>query len=247
MRSLVVILHYNTYEFTDRLYTMLKPFERDEYDLVVFDNGSAMGKSSQYTTVRSEENLLFGGGLNTAFQWVLDEPEYDSLLFLNSDLLLHGDNFVRSLRKEMINTYYKIISPCILQPETQCNWKTVRCWNSKTIRQVPWVDFQAPMIHRDFIERVKRFDDELCYGWGQDVLSGIICEENSWKVGVCDNVPILHLDSATIKKEMKNDVFMSSYWSNAERNMFSYFNRIGIMNKVNDFRMRSANYTYNEV
>jgi GT2 family glycosyltransferase len=244
-KTLAVILHYNTIEYTDRLYELLKPYERDDYNLVVFNNGSTKGKESKYTTVSSDTNLLFGGGLNIAFKWVLDDEQYDSLLFLNSDIVLHPHNFVKSLRKELFDNDLKIISPCILQPQdAQIFWKTVHCWNSNKTRIVPWVDFQSPLIHRDFIEKVRQYDDDLKYGWGQDVLSGIICEENNWKIGVCDYIPIIHFDSATIKKEMQTDSFMSSYWQNAERYMMEYFRKWNMIRKVEDFRRQASTYTY---
>ena len=41
--TLAVILHYNTVECTDALYRQLKPFESDDYELIVLDNGSAAG------------------------------------------------------------------------------------------------------------------------------------------------------------------------------------------------------------
>ena len=37
---------------------MLKPYERDDYDLTVLDNGSEKGKSSKYTELVSDENTL---------------------------------------------------------------------------------------------------------------------------------------------------------------------------------------------
>ena len=40
MKTLAVILHYNTKHFTDRLYRQLKPYENNDYDLIILDNGS---------------------------------------------------------------------------------------------------------------------------------------------------------------------------------------------------------------
>ena len=48
MKTLAIILHYNTIGYTDALYEMLKPYERDEYELMVLDNGSQEGKASKY-------------------------------------------------------------------------------------------------------------------------------------------------------------------------------------------------------
>ena len=113
MKTLAVILHYNTKHYTDRLYRQLKPYENQGYDLFILDNGSQIKPDNP--SVRVDQNIFFGGGLNLAFQWVLDNPEYDSLLFLNNDLVIHGDGFIKTLRKYLPE--YKIISPSIIQPE----------------------------------------------------------------------------------------------------------------------------------
>lgn len=222
MKTLAAILHFNTPELTGVLYEQLKPYERDDYDLIILDNGSESGKSIK-TPFRLEENVYFGGAVNVLFDYMLDHPEYDSLLILNSDLIVHGYNFIKTMRKHLDE--YTVISPAIIQPmRDQCHWKNMHNWNSETIRQVKWCDYQAPLIHRRFIEHVKQFDNMLIYGWGQDILTGIICEEQGWKVGVCDNVTAVHLNSQTINRN-QHIPEMQTYCQLAEVYMFQYFDK----------------------
>lgn len=243
-KTLAVILHYNTPEMTDRLFGQLKPFERDDYDLVILDNGSPESGRSQNTTYRSPQNVYFGGGLNMTMQLILDNPEYDSLLFLNSDLIVHGYNFVRTLRKEMFEGHYKIISPAVMQPEqNQCFWPTMHNWQSTETREVPWIDFQCPLIHRDLIEEIKQFDDDLIFGWGNDVYSGLICREKGWKCGVVDFAPAIHLSNATVQKNMDDDI-IKNYNVYAERGMVTFFQKIGRMNDLISLRTEAQNYKY---
>lgn len=234
MKTLAIILHYNTKHFTDRLYRQLKPYENQDYDLIILDNGSETKPDNP--SIRVDQNLMFGGGLNLAFQWILDNPEYDSLLFLNSDLVVHGKNFVKTLRTELNN--YKIISPSIIQPEeNQCYWPTMNNWYSKEIRQVPWIDFQCPLIHRDFIEHLKQYDEDLIYGWGNDIYSGYVCEQMGWKVGVLDIVTAVHLGSATIKETNS-----TNYNILAEKGMYKYFEKINSLHILNQYRNLAKNY-----
>jgi hypothetical protein len=236
MKTLAVILHYNTKHLTDILYNQLKPYESKDYDLFILDNGSEIKPDNP--SIRVDQNLMFGGGLNLAFQWVLENPEYDSLLFLNNDLIVHGEGFVKALRQEL-NTY-KIISPSIIQPEeNQCYWPTMNNWYSDGIRPVLWVDFQCPLIHRDVIETIKQYDDDLIYGWGNDVYSGYICQQNNWKIGVMDKVTVVHLGSATIKETNS-----SSYNILAERGMYDYFTKINSLHILNEYRGIAKNYKY---
>ena len=242
MKTLVVIYNHNLPDMTNNLWEALYPHRRDDYDMILIDNGSREDGKSKYTTHETGQNTYFGGALNIALDYFLSSNDYDSLLSLNNDLVIQGDNFVRSLRKELIGDY-KIISPCVLQNESQCKWKYMHCWNSTKVRDVKWVDYQAPQLHRDFIEKVKQFPDELIYGWGQDVLSGVICEDNNWKVGVLDWCPLIHYSAHTYKQG-KSDLNLTEYCQNAEQGMFGYFQSNNLMDRFNEFRELSAGYIY---
>jgi hypothetical protein len=238
-KTLATILHHNTTEYTDQLFEMLNPYKREDYDLIVIDNGSDEGKKSKYSEFFTDYNVYFGGGLNVAFDYVLDNPQYDSLLFLNSDLIVHGQNFVKTLRGEMGK--YDVVSPSIIQPEkTQNHWQQMLNWNAKEIREVKWIDLQAPLFSRRFIEKVQRVDDLLIYGWGIDVLFGLVCEKEGWKTGVCDFVPAVHLGSATLK-QMK---IVNEYCRKAEEGQWTYFRKENIIKEVTDFRTWAENYKY---
>ena len=243
MKTLAVIYNHNMPEITDSLWESLKPYERDDYDLILIDNGSKQEGKSKYTTHETGQNTYFGGALNIALQFFLESGKYDSLLSLNNDLILQGPNFVKTLRKEMFNGGYKIISPCILQVDNQCKWKYMHCWNSDTTRDVKWVDFQAPLLHKDLINKIKQYPDELIYGWGQDMLSGIICDQEGWKVGVVDKCPLIH-HSAQTCKEGKSDLDLTTYCRNAEKGMFDYFQNENLTEKFHQFRHLSTNYKF---
>jgi len=242
MKTLAVIYNHNMPEITDSLWESLKPYERDDYDLIIIDNGSSDDRKSKYTTYETGQNTYFGGALNIAMQFFIESGNYDSLLSLNNDLILQGPNFIKTLRDEMFNNDYKIVSPCVLQVNNQCKWKYMHCWNTDGTRDVKWVDFQAPLLHKDFIEHVQQFPSELIYGWGQDVLSGIICEQQGWKVGVVDRCPLIH-HSAQTYKAGASDIDLTTYCRNAEGNMFRFFEKKNLIHTYNIYRELSANYS----
>jgi hypothetical protein len=243
-KTLVVIYNHNMPDLTDQLFESLKPYENDLYDTVVIDNGSKDNGKSKYTTFETGENCYFGGALNLALQLFKDNNQYDSMLSLNNDIILHGFNFVKELRKLMFDNDYTILSPCVLQPEKgQCHWKSMLNWGATEVRQVKWVDFQAPMIHRRYLDVMPQFPNELIYGWGQDILSGIVCDSNNWKVGVVDWLPIIHFSAFTYRSE-KSDLKVSEYSQLAESNMFRYFSENHLLPKVSEFRHLSENYNY---
>ena len=144
-KSLVAILHYNTVQYTDSLYEMLKPYERTDYDLIVINNGSDSNKVSKYTTYSSDTNMGYGGGLDMSLKLFIDSIEYDSFVLLNSDLIIHGYNFIRTLKQQLFSqSELMVVSPCVIQPiSNQCFWKQMHNWNATELRYVPFVDFQC--------------------------------------------------------------------------------------------------------
>lgn len=250
MKTLVIILNHNVSNIADNLYNMLKPYEGDGYDVRILDNGSDVINLPKNTSYRIYNNTFFGGGLNYAFKLILDNKKYDSLLFLNNDLIVHGYNFVKKLREELFDNNLMIVSPSVLDADIGSKnvWRQMHNWSSDKCRIVRWVDFQAPMFNRKFIEYVNQYDDDLKYGWGPDVLSGIICEENNWKIGICDFIPVVHLKEMTFKTrsaKINNKEFTyKDYRRNALNGMISYFKKIGKEHKMSEFRNWSGKYIY---
>jgi len=245
MNTLVAVINHNRRAYTDQLVESLT-IKGAEYDIMVLDNGSTdKSEISKYTTHATDSNCYYGGALNLICANFLETDKHDMLLVLNNDIILHGPKFVFSMRLAMDLFKYHVLSPCILQPEVnQCYWRTMHNWGA-VVRPVKWVDFCAPMIRREVVEKIKQYDNELIYGWGQDLYTGMVCEENNWKVGVVDCVPAIHLSSATFK-EGKSDITETEYGQKAMAGMVSYFNRIGKGDKLNEYRDYARNYTYSD-
>lgn len=252
MKTLAVILHHNTPQYTDVLYELLEPEQSSgNYDLCVIDNGSDKNKESKYTTYKLYENSFFGGGLNAAMSLVLNDNEYDSLLFLNSDLIV-GKNFIKTLRYiSRLGTLLQgpdILSPCIIQPEKiQNNWKQMLCWSTSVTRPVKWIDLQSPFISRRFIEHLDNIktseniiDPLFLRGWGIDIWFGIIAEKKQWRTEVCDYTPTIHLGSMTLKALGNTN----EYCRLAEQGMYEFFQKNNLMKEFTDMRYWGENYKY---
>ena len=62
------------------------------------------------------------------------------------------------------------------------------------------------------------------FGWVQDHMSGIVCKDKGWKIGVCDWIPVIHLGNGTVK-DNQDDPIISQYNQLADREMYEYFQR----------------------
>ncbi|PIQ25577.1 hypothetical protein COW36_21275 [bacterium (Candidatus Blackallbacteria) CG17_big_fil_post_rev_8_21_14_2_50_48_46] len=243
MKALVVILHFNSVQYTDVLYRQLKPYEREDYTLLVLDNGSE--QKSVYATIELPQNTYFGGGLNAAFH-LMKNPEYDALLFLNSDLIVHGYYFVRSLLQEMLRHDLTLLSPHILYPqEFQYYWRQMHHWGSGGTRWVRWLDFQAPLIHRRLIEALPRLPYELRFGWGLDLYCALACEARGWKMGVTDLVPAIHFGAGSFQDNQHLPEIREMNLK-AEQSELDYFQATGQWEQVHALKQWAWHYAYPE-
>lgn len=218
---LVATLNHNLPDWTDNLVNQLR---RDplfaECELMVIDNGSSE-PLPQTTTHRLEQNIFFGGGLNAALEYFLS-TDHDYLYFLNNDLVFHGPAFLSQSIKEAKLTNASVYSPSIINAsKEQCHWKQMWNWG-EGLREVKWVDFQAPLLRRDILEKINHFPDELIYGWGLDFYAGCIAKEFGFTTIVSDLNTITHMNSLTFK-ENKINIGVNEFCRNAEGNMNRYF------------------------
>jgi len=200
MKTLVTILNHNLPKETMRLYNLLSKHEKDIYKTIIIDNGSEEDGTPDVCHHKFKKNVFFTGGLNYAFDLVLNSKEYDSLLFLNNDLLVFPNNFVKELRRVSFELNYDLVSPSIMTIFNDYPaWRQMANWGVPTPRDCEWIDFQAPFFKRELIEEIKSFPDELVYGWGCDFLSAFKCQDLDMKICVVDWVCALHYESLTLR------------------------------------------------
>ena len=238
---LIATLNHNLPELTDNLVSQL---QRDplfkECELMVVDNGSSetMAKS---TTHALEDNIFFGGGFNVVLDYFLT-TDHDYLYFLNNDLIFHGLSFLTTSLQEAKQSDAAVYSPSVINASIdQCHWKQMWNWG-KGLRSVKWIDFQCPLIRRDILEIIKQYPEDLIYGWGLDLYTGCIAEEQGLKTIISDNNTICHLNSQTFKQN-KISIGVSEFCRNAELNMHNYFNKSKYYSLYSELRIYGESYT----
>lgn len=218
---LIATLNHNLPNWTDNLVNQLK---RDSYfkecELMVLDNGSVESLANS-TTHKLEQNVFFGGGFNVVLEYFL-QTDHDYLYFLNNDLVFHGPAFLTTSIREAKESDAAVYSPSVINASIdQCHWKQMWNWG-KGLRDVRWIDFQAPLIRRDILENIQQFPMELMYGWGLDFYAGCVADTMNVKTIVSDNNTITHMNSLTFK-ENKINIGVNEFCRNAETNMNQFF------------------------
>jgi GT2 family glycosyltransferase len=240
---LIVTLNHNLPDWTDSLVNQLKkdPMFK-ECELMVIDNGSSEPKAKS-TTHELETNVFFGGGINAAVDYFLT-TNHEYMYFLNNDLVFHGPSFLTTSLKEAKESNASIYSPTIINASMeQCHWKQMWNWG-KGLREVRWIDFQAPLFRRDILEKIQQFPEELIYGWGTDFFGGCVAETNGLKIVVSDNNTITHMNSLTFK-ENKVNIGVNEFCQRAEQSMYNYFRNSEYSSLYFDLRTYGEQYDIN--
>jgi hypothetical protein len=247
IKTLVVILNYNTPGLTNNLYESLAQ-GADHYDLAIIDNGSDEGKRSKYTTIQLNKNLYFGGGFASALDLFLNTTtkEYDSILLLNSDIVIPDYmkyTWVNALSWEL-RKGYDLLSPAIKQPVGECHWKQMSEYSCAKPREVAWVDLTAPIISRRLAEQIMNHIKHYGYpqyGWGLEILLGMICGSFGWKAAVSDDLTINHMVSETINQN-KDKPDIRDYCVNAEKEQWEYFKHCEMLDQAIALRKWGEEY-----
>jgi len=115
-----IIITYNGEEYISKLLKSLPSLE----NAYVFDNGSSdntkkIVKELGANLIENKENLGYGGGINSAIKYLLNQ--YEFFFVLNQDIMFKAFNLeIEDLKK------YDIIQPLILLPNGKINVDQLR-------------------------------------------------------------------------------------------------------------------------
>jgi len=247
MSILVATMNVNQPALTNNLVQQIQRETKLDFEIMVLENGAT--EKSSYSTHSTDKNYFFGGGLNLIFDYYLNETKHEWLMVLNNDLIFNVSNFLSKMVSEAESFDLCTLSPSVTNASIdQCYWKQMHNWMSGNTRTVEWVDFQAPLLRRDICSIVNQYPVELIYGWGNDILTGMIAADHGLKTGVTDIVCMTHLNSQTINKGVVdldgNLLTNQEYCRRAETGMMEYMQSSGRWETFMRFRHNAANYSY---
>ena len=225
---LIVVLNHNLPQLTDNCAKQLSR-SLGNNELWVVDNGSDKAPPANSTTHKLPENIYLGGAFNVVLE-EFNSSNHDYLFFLNNDLIFHGYELIPTILDEVKSGDWAMYSPSVINAGIgQCHWKEMWNWGTKSVRQVPFIDFQSPVIRKDFAKLINRFPDEL-FHYGLDFYSAILAEKNNLKIGVSDNITFCHLSNETARQGKIKDHTEMSYPERANQAMWKYFTNSPLKN-----------------
>lgn len=122
----------------------------------------ALGSITPYIYNSSINQTHFTESFNRAIQENLHN-NWDYVMICNNDINLNATDV--EMLEITLNGREGIFSPALNSP----HWKVMSKEGDELFRQVPWVEFVCPIIHRDVIEAIGLLDDGMPRGWGVEL------------------------------------------------------------------------------
>ena len=144
---------------------------------------------------RNLQNCEFGPKIEgSASYWkkMLENDEYEYLVFSNNDVSLHGYRFVETMVRQMQEGNFAMLSPSIIELNVQNFWPIMHCWYKDKPRETKWIDFICPFIHRKVVEKIEWPTWWRSPSYGFDDYAALVCGRENWKVGVSDLCTMFH-------------------------------------------------------
>jgi len=121
-----------------------------------------LGYLDYWTYDSSINQTQFTESFNRAIQENL-HTDYEYLMICNNDITLTATDV--EMLAVAINGRKGIFSPVVNSPHSAVMSRI----GNDFIREVPWVEFVCPIIHRDVIKAIGLLDEEMPRGWGVEL------------------------------------------------------------------------------
>jgi len=147
---LPIILHHDSSkEYTDKLLSRLEGLE---YGII-----DSSKRKTQFTQ-------SFNSGIREAHQNYYEEnKKWNYVMICNNDIDLTLQQVL--ILNKILGGRKGIFSPVVNSPHNAVMSKV----GNDQMRQVPWVEFVCPIIHRDVIEAIGLLDNKMPRGWGVEL------------------------------------------------------------------------------
>jgi GT2 family glycosyltransferase len=184
MKLGILILHYNTPELTRKLCKAIP-------EAIVFDNGSEKSYTGPNRYFRFDENYGFTKGWNEAIKKVYHE--FDAFWLMNSDIMISRVSIDRI--KCLLESHEDV---GMITPAYNCWMKHCQKQNGSNVREIPILEFTAPVIRKRVIEECGYFDERFVRGYGIEFDYCYRMRQLGMKMYVDDGSSFHHIGHQTI-------------------------------------------------
>ena len=207
VRIAVIIVNYNMPERADSLAKYLKNNTDIEYDLYLVDNGSDLVKPAKSTTVFIKKNVQTCKGWLTGLE-AADKSKVDYFAYW---FLITSARFCYKSKDPLIFLTEKLtkdknavgIHPSLTSNSTTA-WEHSINRGTNRVRRTWMIDNIASLYKSDWFNSIGRFDNNLTYGWGTDLETGLIARRQGKSLWIDDRIQIEKITDIGYKMKRMN-------------------------------------------
>ena len=226
MKTLIVVLNWNSWEMTKECLQSLLAMEGDSFKILVVDNGSRDGSVEylrgtfpQIEVTANGRNLGFAAGCNVGMRRAVEE-NFEYVLLVNNDTIVDPGLLRELLKQADENSKVGIVSPKIyyFKPPDAIWWVggTYNCWTGlakhvnlkakdtgkhDAARNLDWAT-GCVMLCRTACLGVAGLFDEQIFGNGEDVDLSLRMRKLGYVVRYAPAARVWHKEGIDYKKNV---------------------------------------------
>ena len=223
MKIVIGVLSYNISELTDSFCNQLKKLIKEQYKLIVLDNGSDKEKIASSTTNRLFENTKLTGGMNEILKLSKSyNPDIVWLCTNDISLEYNLDPIKSMIQKLEQNLDVGVIHPSLIQPVPNYAypWMIKKENETGITKNHIMVDIIAPVYTKYALNIIDWKFDKRFESWGIDWDSCYQIRKSGLKIAVDFDILLNHKTSVVYDtgnaKEFKN---RQEYYKKASEQM----------------------------
>jgi GT2 family glycosyltransferase len=204
MKLGILILQYNSVEFTNRLAKSIP-------EAIVIDNGSDKGKrfKGANETIRLDKNYGFTIGWNKGIEAVYDR--FDAFWLMNNDIEIDRTSI------ERVQALLERKDIAIFTPSYNGWAKEFDNHFTEDVREVGAIEFCAPIIKKEVFEKIGLLDERFSLGYGVEFDFCYKARKEGYGVHVDDGSSFYHHGQQTTGIELGRTLVEHERIANKER------------------------------
>jgi GT2 family glycosyltransferase len=224
LKTLIVVLNWNTYEMTKECIQSLLAMDGDSFEILIIDNGSQDG-SVEYlrqafpkiALIANARNLGFASGSNVGMRLALEQGA-DYVLLVNNDTVVKPDLLAELLAESERHPKAGLLSPKIYYADhpdriwwaggtyslwqgvpRHLGWKEKERGQYETARVIDWATGCVVLLRCDALLKTGLFDDKM-FANAEDLDLSLRMRSVGWEVRYVPAAKLWHKEGFATRR-----------------------------------------------
>lgn len=198
----IIILTLNNLRYTRICLESIRTLTRNNYQLVMVDNGSSDGTLQYLSLMLRNDDILIKNARNRGFSAGNNQglmmADGDYILYLNNDIKVTGENWLTISLKGLISGGYDLAGPTLRKVIPDDNIKQFIFGGDGTTKDpYHYLEGWNLLGKREVLEHLGGFDERYTPAYSEDSDLSIAARRYGYKLGHIPNNQIVHYGNKT--------------------------------------------------